>query len=225
MRIGALKPLHLGLLGSYLLLWIILAIAPVDRRDWFLENILAILLVGILLATYRTFPFSGRSYILITLFLTLHAIGAHYTYAQVPLGDWMKAALDLERNHFDRVAHFLFGLLMAYPVRELYMRVARLQGSWAYALPVITVLALSGFFEIIETWVAQIVSPELGDAYLGTQGDIWDAQRDMTAALSGASICMAHTAVWSGRKSLPSFISLTTIYACEQARSSWCILS
>lgn len=200
MRIGAPKPLHLGLLGSYLALWIVLAIAPLDRRDWLLENLLAFLAVGLLIGTYRRFPFSDLSYVLIAVFMTLHAIGAHYTYAQVPLGDWLKAALALDRNHFDRVAHFLFGLLMAYPICELYMRVARLQGSWAYAFPVVTVLALSGFFEIIETWVAQIVSPELGDAYLGTQGDIWDAQRDMTAALSGAVICMALTAVWSGRR-------------------------
>lgn len=195
-----------GLLGWYLLIWVVLAISPVDRRDWALENILALLLVGTLVATYRTFPFSDRSYVLITLFLTLHAVGAHYTYAQVPLGDWMKAALVLERNHFDRVAHFTFGLLLAYPIRELLVRKAQVRGLWAYCFPVVTLLALSGFFEVIESWVAQIVSPELGDAYLGTQGDIWDAQKDMTAAFSGAILSMVLTAAWSARRPAPAAI-------------------
>jgi putative membrane protein len=182
-----------GLLGWYVLLWVALAISPFDRRDWFLENILALLLVGTLLATYRMFPFSDLSYVLITLFLTLHAVGAYYTYAEVPLGFGMKSLFGLERNHFDRVAHLAFGLLLTYPIRELLVRKAHVQRSWTYVIPVVTLLALSGFFEIIESWVAQIVSPELGDAYLGTQGDIWDAQKDMTAAFSGALLSMGFT--------------------------------
>jgi putative membrane protein len=189
-----------GLLGWYVFLWVVLAIAPVDRRDWALENILAVLLVGILVATYRSFPFSDLSYILMTLFLTLHAIGAHYTYAEVPFGFSIKSLFELKRNHFDRVVHFAFGLLLTYPIRELLVRKSHVQGYWTYGIPVVTLLALSGFFEIIETWVAQVVSPELGDAYLGTQGDIWDAQKDMTAALSGSILSMALTAVWSGRR-------------------------
>ena len=158
-----------GLLGWYILVWVVLAISPFDRRDWFLENILALLLVGTLLATYRTFPFSDLSYVLMTLFLTLHAVGAHYTYAEVPLGFSMKSLFEFGRNHFDRVVHFAFGLLLTYPIRELYVRKAQIRGGWTYVFPVVTLLALSGFFEIVETWVAQIVSPELGDAYLGTQ--------------------------------------------------------
>ncbi|MDO8546071.1 MAG: DUF2238 domain-containing protein [Nitrospirales bacterium] len=189
-----------GLLGWYILIWGVLAIAPVDRRDWFLENILALLLVGILVATYRTFPFSDRSYVLMTLFLTLHAVGAHYTYAEVPFGFSIKSLFELERNHFDRVAHFASGLLLTYPIRELLVRKSHVQGYWTYGIPIITLLALSGFFEIIESWVAQVVSPELGDAYLGTQGDIWDAQKDMTAALSGSILAMALTAVWSAHR-------------------------
>ena len=189
-----------GLLGWYILIWGVLAISPVDRRDWFLENILALLLVGILVVTYRSFPFSDLSYVLITLFLTLHAIGAHYTYAEVPFGFSIKSLFELERNHFDRVAHFASGLLLTYPIRELFARKAQIRGGWAYVFPVVTLLALSGFFEVIESWVAQIVSPELGDAYLGTQGDIWDAQKDMTAALSGAILAMGITAAWSARR-------------------------
>lgn len=193
-----------GLFGWYILIWGLLAISPVDRRDWFLENILALLLVGILVATHRSFPFSDLSYVLITLFLTLHAIGAHYTYAEVPFGFSMKSLFELERNHFDRVAHFASGLLLTYPIRELFVRQAQIRGGWTYVLPVVTLLALSGFFEVIESWVAQIVSPELGDAYLGTQGDIWDAQKDMTAALCGSILSMGITAAWSGRRPAPA---------------------
>ncbi len=106
----------------------------------------------------------------------------------------------MKRHHFDRVVHFTFGLLLTYPIRELLVRKSHVRGYWTYGIPVVTLLALSGFFEIVETGVAQIVSPELGDAYLGTQGDIWDAQKDMTAALSGSILAMALTAVWSARR-------------------------
>ncbi|TAJ27358.1 MAG: DUF2238 domain-containing protein [Nitrospirae bacterium] len=183
-----------ALLAWYLLVWAVMAIAPLDRRDWFLENILAMALVALLVATYRRFSFSTLSYGLITVFLTLHTVAAHYTYSEVPAGSWLKEILALERNHFDRVTHFVFGLLMTYPIREVLVRAAHLRGLWSYVLPVSALLALSSLFEIVEAWVAQIVSPELGAAYLGTQGDIWDAQKDMMAALCGAILCMILTA-------------------------------
>ena len=192
--------LHQGLFGAYLLLWIGLAISPVNRHDWLLENLLTFLAVALLIATYRRFPFSNLSYVLITVFMTLHAIGAHYTYEQVPLGFWIKDLFHLSRNHFDRVVHFAFGLLLAYPIREVFVRTTHVVGGWTYIIPVVLLLAFSGFFEIIESWVAQIVSPELGDAYLGTQGDIWDAQKDMTAAFCGALLSMGFTAVWLARR-------------------------
>jgi putative membrane protein len=187
--------LHQGLLAAYLILWAVLAIAPIDRRDWLLENILAVLLLGLLVGTYRRFQFSNRAYVLIAAFMMVHAVGAHYTYEHVPAGDWMKQALDLQRNHFDRVAHFAFGLLLTYPIRELFVRVMRLPGWWSYYVPLTTAVSMSGLFEILEAWVAQIVSPQLGALYLGTQGDIWDAQQDMTAAIAGAALCMMLTAV------------------------------
>jgi putative membrane protein len=182
-----------ALLGCYVIVWIVLAVSPVDRKDWLLENLLAMTLGLTLVGTYRTFAFSDLSYILITVFMTLHAIGAHYTYSKVPLGFWLKDAFDLSRNHFDRIVHFAFGLLLAYPIRELLLRTAHVRGFWSYYLPVSATLALSGLFEVIESWVAQIVSPELGDAYLGTQGDVWDAQKDMTAAFIGALIAILLT--------------------------------
>jgi len=181
--------LHQGLLAAYLVLWAALALAPLDRRDWLLENILAVLLFGLLIGTYRKFRLSDRSYILIALFMALHAVGAHYTYEHVPAGYWMQQALDLQRNHFDRLVHAAFGLLMTYPVRELFTRLAHLRGFWSHYFTLTTIVAFSGLFEILEAWVAQIVSPDLGALYLGIQGDIWDAQQDMTAVFAGALVC------------------------------------
>lgn len=174
------------LLVWYGLLWTVLAIAPHDRQDWLLENLLALAAVAALLLTYRRFQFSMQSYLLITAFLSLHAVGAHYTYAEVPFGFWLQQMLSLSRNPFDRIVHFAYGLLLVYPLRELLMRLAGVKHFWSYYLPVSGMLAQSGFFEIVEAVVAQIVSPELGTAYLGTQGDEWDAQKDMIAAFSGA---------------------------------------
>lgn len=187
--------LHQGLLAAYLVLWAALAIAPVDRRDWLLENILAVLLLGLLIGTYRRFRFSDRSYALIALFMSVHAVGAHYTYEHVPAGYWIQQALDLPRNHFDRLAHAAFGLLLTYPVRELFVRLAHLRGFWSHYFALTTVVAFSGLFEILEAWVAQIVSPDLGVLYLGAQGDIWDAQQDMTAVLTGALLCAVLTSI------------------------------
>ncbi len=182
-----------GLLLGYSLLWIWLAIEPVNRRDWLLENLLALTGVAVLILTYRRFRFSNVSYCLIALFLTLHAIGAHYTYAEVPFGFWLKDAFALSRNPFDRLVHFSFGLLLVYPMRELLVRLAHVRGFWSYYLPASAILAQSGFFEVIEAIVAMVVSPELGTLYLGTQGDEWDAQKDMTAAFTGALLTLSAT--------------------------------
>jgi putative membrane protein len=179
------------LLAWYVMWWSLLAIDPFDRKDWALENVLALSVVGTLIATYRRFRFSSFSYVLITLFMTLHAVGAHYTYAEVPLGFWLKNALSLSRNPFDRIVHFAFGFLLVYPLRELVIRTVRAGGFWSVYIPISGILAQSGFFELVEAFVAQTVSPDLGAAYLGTQGDEWDAQKDMAAALAGAALMTA----------------------------------
>lgn len=188
------KPLLQGLVAWYAGFWTWMAIAPVSRRDWLLENLLVFVLVGVLAATYRRFALSDLSYVMITLFLTLHGIGAHFTYAQVPIGFWFQDHLGLSRNHFDRFVHFSFGLLMAYPIRELFLRIAHARGFWAYYLPLDVTVAFSATFEIIESWIAMLVSHDLGEAYLGAQGDVWDSQKDMTAALIGGLLCMVLTA-------------------------------
>lgn len=203
------KPFHEqrllhGLIAWYLAIWTFLAIEPLDRHDWFLENILAIGLVLVLIVTYRQYPFSDLSYVFLTVFMTVHAIGAHYTYSKVPFGFWIQEWWGLERNHFDRIAHFLFGLLLAYPLREIFLRHVKVHGFWAYYLPISGILAMSGFFEILESWIVLLVRPELGEAYLGTQGDEWDAQKDMTVALIGAFLAIVLTYVLSARASRSS---------------------
>ncbi|MEK6633697.1 MAG: DUF2238 domain-containing protein [Nitrospirota bacterium] len=184
------RRLLLGLGLAYSVFWVWLAIDPLNRRDWLLENLLVLTLIPLLLLTYRRFEFSLTSYCLIGLFLVLHAFGAHYTYAEVPLGYWLRDLWGLSRNPFDRMAHFSYGALLVYPIRELLVRQAGLRGRWSSALPVCIVLAQSGFFEVLEAIVAVIVSPELGNIYLGTQGDEWDAQHDMAAALGGSVLTM-----------------------------------
>ena len=177
-----------------LLLWLATAIEPLNRRDWFLENLLVFFYAGLLLATYPRFRFSLRSYLLFTIFMSLHLVGAHYTYSEVPFGFWLQDALNLGRNHNDRIVHFSFGLLMAYPLREWLLRVTGVRRGWSYFMTVVLVLAFSGFYEVMEGIVAMIVSPDLGMAYLGTQGDQWDSQKDTFLAFSGAVVAMTVTA-------------------------------
>ncbi|PYP15254.1 MAG: DUF2238 domain-containing protein [Gemmatimonadetes bacterium] len=187
--------LLLGLLVWYGAVWIVTAIRPLDRHDWFLENLLVFAVMAILIGTYRAFPLSDLSYLLITVFLTLHAIGAHYTYSEVPFGFWMQRTFGFTRNPFDRVVHLSFGLLLAYPIREVFLRVANARGFWAYYLPLDVTLAFSALYEIMEMVVATMVAPGTGDAWLGTQGDVWDPQKDMGLAAVGALLCMCLTAL------------------------------
>jgi putative membrane protein len=178
-----------ALLSWYVLFWAAMAIAPLDRPFWILTNILPIALIGVLVRTHRTYPLSDASYLVITVYLTLHAIGSHYTYTNVPFGFWLEDLLNFQRNHFDRIVHFSFGFLIVYPLRELLLRSTRITGFWAYVLPISAVMAFATAWEILESWVARIATPELGRNSLGAQGDIWDAQRDMAAALYGAFLC------------------------------------
>jgi len=183
------------LAGVYALVWVITAISPLDRHDWWLENLLVFAVMAVLIGTYRMFPLSDLSYLLITAFLMLHAIGAHYTYSEVPFGFWIQRTFGLTRNPFDRIVHLSFGLLLAYPIREVFLRVANARGFWAYYLPLDVTLAFSAVYEIMEMVIATMVAPGTGDAWLGTQGDVWDAQKDMGMAALGALLCMCATAL------------------------------
>jgi putative membrane protein len=185
----------------FALVWGALSIRPLYRADWMLENLLVVPFVVFLVATSRSFPFSRMSYVLIFLFLCIHEIGAHYTYAEVPYDAWFQALtgrtfnslMGWERNHFDRLAHFCFGLLLAYPVREIFVRVAEAKGFWGYYLPLDVVIACSALFELIEWAAAEVFGGNLGMAYLGTQGDPWDTHKDMALATLGAVLAMLAT--------------------------------
>lgn len=192
-----------GLALAYGAIWIGLAIAPRDRDDWLLENLLVFAFAGALVATHRRFAFSNFSWLAIALFLGLHAVGAHYTYSETPLGFRLQDAFGWTRNHYDRVVHFAFGALLTHPMREIALRAIGARPPWSWVLPFLGALAMSGGYELVEAWTAWIVSPELGTAYLGTQGDEWDAQRDMTCAFAGTLFALAATALFraaSGRE-------------------------
>jgi putative membrane protein len=171
------------------------AIHPLYPSDWWLENALAWLLVALLFFTRNAFPFSRVSYTLIFAFLLLHELGAHYTYAEVPYREWFPFLDFTERNHYDRLVHFLFGFLFAYPIREIFLRVVRVRGFWGYYLPLDVTMALSMLYELVEWAAAMAFGGELGMAYLGTQGDVWDAHKDMALASLGALLAMLVIAV------------------------------
>ena len=183
-------------LAGYALVWFGAAIRPRDWPTWALENIAVVIFLAMLAATYRRFTFSNLSYLLITVFLSLHAVGAHSGYAQSPVGFWLNEMLGLQRNPYDRIIHFAFGLLMSYPVREILMRSGSISGGAANWLPMSLMLAASVCFEVIEAVVAELVSPGSGPAWLGAQGDEWDAQLDMAMALLGALVAMLITWWW-----------------------------
>jgi putative membrane protein len=184
--------------GIYAAWWVLMAIKPLHFDDWLLENALVVLGVGLLLWTGRSFPLSRISYTCIFVFMMLHALGAHYTYAQVPYQEWFPS-LAGGRNHFDRLVHFAYGLLLAYPIREMFLRIGNVRGFWGYFLPLDLTMSTSMLYELIEWGAAEFFGGELGMAYLGTQGDVWDAHKDMALASLGALIAMFITALVNAR--------------------------
>ncbi len=183
--------------------WIFLAIEPHDRADWALENVLVVAFAILLALSFRAFPLSRISYTMIFVFLLLHEVGAHYTYAKVPYDAWtqnlfgfsLNEALGFERNHFDRAIHFSYGLLLAYPIREIFLRIDDVKGFWGYFLPLDVTMSTSMLFELFEWVAAETFGGELGIAYLGTQGDVWDAHKDMALASLGAFAALSITAM------------------------------
>lgn len=191
--------LPLALLIVFLAIWTGLAIAPSFRQDWLLENLLVFIALPTLAWGYPRLRFSNASYVALFVFLVLHEIGAHYTYAEVPVDAWservlgvpLKELLGFERNHYDRAIHFAYGLLVTPACLELIDARAAPRGFWRPLLTLCFVSSHSLFFELVE-WAAAIVfGGELGVAYLGTQGDVWDAQKDMLMALLGSALSLA----------------------------------
>ncbi|MEX2104929.1 MAG: DUF2238 domain-containing protein [Bacilli bacterium] len=183
-------PLHLMII-AFLIVWVLTAINPVDRKDWMLENGLLFAAIGVLALLYRTFKFNNISYLFITIFLIMHAIGAHYAYKTTPLDDWFKQVFHTKRGIYDRIVHFGFGLLIAYPVREIAFRIIGLRKVWLYFVIFITILASHALFEIGELCVALIADPKLAAKYLGLQGDPLDTMKDMSMNLIGAILSIS----------------------------------
>ena len=144
---------------------------------------------------------------MIFVFMCLHQVGAHYTYSEVPYDLWLQkltarslnSLVGWERNNFDRVVHFSYGLLLAYPIREVFLRVVNVRGFWGYFLPLDLTMSTSMMFELIEWTVVAVFGGGMGQTYLGTQGDEWDAHKDMALASIGAFIAMAVTALINWR--------------------------
>jgi len=179
------------LLALVLALWTWAAIGPVDRQDWLLENLLVFLFVPLLVATYPRFRFSNLSYGLLAAFVALHVVGSHWSYSLVPWPDW--AALGFHRNMYDRAVHLSYGLLLTIPAREAFASWSSGKAWRASALALGLILATSAAYEILEWATMSIVAPQLGDAFLGSQGDPFDSVEDMASAGAGSILAVAAT--------------------------------
>lgn len=176
-------PLLVGVLA--VLVWS--GVSPHDRFTWVLEVAPVLIGLPILLATARRFPLTPLLYTLLAVHACILMVGGKYTYAEVPLGFWVRDALGLARNHYDRLGHFAQGFVPAILARELLVRTSPLKGSrWLPFVVVAFCLAFSAFYEMIEWWTA-VASGDASTAFLGTQGDVWDTQWDMFLALIGAT--------------------------------------
>ena len=177
-----------GFILVFLFTWVNSIIGTTDVANWLLENMLVFLFLGFLVITYKRYQFSDLTYLLICVYLCLHVYGSKYTYAENPFGFWLQEQFDWSRNHYDRIVHFSFGFLLAYPMRELFLKWLKYPRWVAWMLPIELTMSISAFYELIEWAVADLFFPSQGAAYLGTQGDTWDAQKDIMLAFSGAII-------------------------------------
>jgi putative membrane protein len=177
------------LLGIYLAVFSVCAIAPYDRAVWWAENIPAMIVVAVLVWLSTKYRFSNTSYVLMTIFIILHTIGGHYTFERVPF-DLVTNWFSFERNHYDRLAHFSVGFY-AYPIAEVLMKKRLVRTRWIVSLfPVFAIVTVAGVYEIIEWQYAISADPAAGNAVLGSQGDLWDAQKDILADTLGAVTVM-----------------------------------
>lgn len=197
----------LGLLAAFAAIWVALALAPWYRQDWLLENMLVFAALPLLAWGYRTLPFTRGTYACLFVFLVLHEIGAHYTYSEVPYdrafeavtGASLNALLGWERNHYDRAIHFLYGLLVTPAAIEILQARATPRGLWRWLLPVCFMMSHSVLYEMIEWLAAVVFGGDLGQAYLGTQGDVWDAQKDSLLATAGSVLAVILCTPWIRR--------------------------
>ncbi len=180
------------LLGIVLLVCLITAYdPPAGRLNWLLEVGPGLAGVAVLVALFRKFSMSHMAYWCVFLHMLILIYGGYYTYAETPLGNWAKDAFDLGRNHYDRVGHVALGIFPAFIIREVLLRQTPLQrGGWLYFIIISIVLAIAAFWELLEWWVTLLTASDVGQAFLGSQGDVWDAQWEMFLALAGAMVVL-----------------------------------
>ncbi|TAN50482.1 MAG: DUF2238 domain-containing protein [Rhodospirillales bacterium] len=177
-------PLICLLAAMLVLVWS--AIEPKDRLTWWLEVAPALIAAVVMMATYRRFRLTGFLYVLIAIHAVILMVGGHYTYAEVPLFDWIRDATGGTRNNYDKVGHFAQGFVPAFVLRELLLRTSPLrQGFWLGAVIVLSCLGISAAYELLE-WLSAVAWGGSADAFLGLQGDVWDTQKDMATAGIGA---------------------------------------
>ena len=181
--------------------WFIAALHPVDQQAWLLENLLLVVFVALFFFGHRRLRLSNTSLFLSAVFVLLHIVGSHYTYARMPLGLWARDYFGLSRNHYDRFAHGAFGFLLVFPVREFLLRFSGISRRWSFWVAPAIILAVSGVFRSLRALSRNSSAPGQGVMWLGGQGDEWDAQQDMFSALVGAVMMMVLVAVVE-RKSL-----------------------
>ncbi|KAF1710751.1 DUF2238 domain-containing protein [Pseudoxanthomonas sacheonensis] len=200
----------LALLLAFLIIAGLLAIRPLYPRDWALENLIVLATLPALVCGYRRLRFSNASYFALFVLYVVHEVGAHYTYAEVPFDLWtmelfgfsITEHFGFSRNHYDRLVHFLYGLLATPAVMELLAARARPRGIWRWILPTSFVLSHAALYELLEWAAAILFGGDLGQAYLGTQGDPWDAHQDILLALLGSMVAMP--LLWLSRRLRPA---------------------
>jgi len=184
----------MGILTGAVFAWS--AFRPHDYSTWFLEIFPILVALPVLVISHQKFPLSTLLYVLIALHAMILMVGGHYTYAEVPLFNWLRDALDLSRNYYDRVGHFTQGFVPAMVAREILIRKkVVMRSKWLFFLICCICLSISACYELIEWWVA-VATGEAAEAFLGTQGDVWDTQWDMLLALLGAIIAQLTLAKW-----------------------------
>ncbi len=172
----------------FITVWINSLVGTTDIKNWLIENTLTVIALLFLIFTYKKYRFSDFSYFLICIFLCLHVYGSKYTYAENLFGYWLQDLFHSLRNHYDRLVHFSFGFLLYYPLHECFQKWLKYPKLIAQFLPIMTIISLSAIYEIMEWLVANVFFVEQGISYLGTQGDVWDSQKDMLMAFLGVVI-------------------------------------
>ncbi|WP_308813307.1 DUF2238 domain-containing protein [Pseudomonas capeferrum] len=200
---GSTKTISAWLQGAFLVVFVLLGWAPVDRHAWMIENSLVAIGALAVWCTRHLFYWSPRSWLLIVLFLCVHEVGTHYTYPEVPYepaiaaltGTDLRGVFGWDRNHYDRFVHLCYGLLTALPFREIVLAKCRLTGAWASLIAWSFVLSTSMLYELMEWIGGQYMGGE-NSTVVGAQGDAWDAQKDMALAAAGALlvlVCRGHS--------------------------------